>query len=263
MAQRRMLSKRISQSKKVNSLSIKAQIVWTWTIPWLDDYGCYEADCEDIKTEVFPKNKSIGIQDINNALSEEEKIGLIKIFRLKGKEYQKYNNFEDFQTLKTDRPKKSDIKGYYEGMELNGIQKYPKEPSGSPEVKLREVKLSKDIWSNFNSFWKVYPKKKAKEDAFKAFNKINPDKYLLDRILAAILASMKSDEWLKDNGKFIPHPATWLNGKRWKDEQTELSSISNKEQVEFDRRDKRTLEQKKSDAEKLSKLATGILKKIK
>jgi DNA replication protein DnaC len=27
-----------------------------------------------------------------------------------------------------------------------------------------------------------------------------------------------STEWLKDGGQFIPHPATWLNGRRWEDE---------------------------------------------
>lgn len=143
MAQRRMLARRISQSKKVNRLSLKAQLVWTWIIPWLDDYGCYEADAEDIKTEVFPKNPNITIKDISNALLEEQEIGLIKIFGANSKTYQKYNNFENFQTLKTDRPKKSDIIGYYEGMELDGIQRNPKEPSGSPEVKLSKVKLSK------------------------------------------------------------------------------------------------------------------------
>ena len=143
MAQRRMLSRRLSQSKRVNHLSLKAQIVWTWIIPWLDDYGCYDADAEDIKTEVFPKNTNITVKDISNALLEEEEIGLIKVFNVNGKIYQKYDNFETFQTLKTDRPKKSDIPGYYEGMELNGNQGNPAESSGSPEVKLSKVKLSK------------------------------------------------------------------------------------------------------------------------
>ena len=30
-----------------------------------------------------------------------------------------------------------------------------------------------------------------------------------------------SDEWKRDGGRFIPHPATWLNGKRWEDEVSE------------------------------------------
>jgi len=28
----------------------------------------------------------------------------------------------------------------------------------------------------------------------------------------------KSPEWTKDNGKYIPYPATWLNAKGWEDE---------------------------------------------
>ena len=27
-----------------------------------------------------------------------------------------------------------------------------------------------------------------------------------------------SDQWLRDNGQFIPHPQTWLNQRRWEDE---------------------------------------------
>ena len=25
----------------------------------------------------------------------------------------------------------------------------------------------------------------------------------------------RSDQWTKDGGQFVPHPATWLNQKRW------------------------------------------------
>lgn len=27
-----------------------------------------------------------------------------------------------------------------------------------------------------------------------------------------------SKDWLKDNGQYIPYPSTWLNQKRWEDE---------------------------------------------
>ena len=30
----------------------------------------------------------------------------------------------------------------------------------------------------------------------------------------------QSAQWSKDNGQFIPHPTTWLNGKRWEDQIT-------------------------------------------
>lgn len=108
MAQRRMLSRRISQSKKVNALSLKAQLVWTWTHPFLDDYGRYTADPEDIKTEVFPKNKKISVNDIKNALAEEYGIGLIILYLVEDKPYQQYTKFEDHQTFRSDRERKAE-----------------------------------------------------------------------------------------------------------------------------------------------------------
>jgi DNA replication protein DnaC len=72
----------------------------------------------------------------------------------------------------------------------------------------------------FDQFWSAYPKKKAKQDALKAWKKITPipDQTFLDTILAALKAAKASEEWTKDGGKFIPYPATWLNGRRWEDE---------------------------------------------
>lgn len=72
----------------------------------------------------------------------------------------------------------------------------------------------------FDLFWSAYPKKKAKGDAEKAWAKVKPDHALAELIIAAVLAQKLSDDWTKDGGKFIPHPATWLNAKRWEDEVT-------------------------------------------
>ena len=37
--------------------------------------------------------------------------------------------------------------------------------------------------------------------------------------LLEILAQHKRlEQWIKDNGQFIPHAATWLRNKRWEDE---------------------------------------------
>ena len=40
----------------------------------------------------------------------------------------------------------------------------------------------------------------------------------LEVLLTAIEKQKESAQWSKDNGQFIPHPTTWLNGKRWEDE---------------------------------------------
>jgi hypothetical protein len=70
----------------------------------------------------------------------------------------------------------------------------------------------------FDDFWLSYPKKKAKGDAEKAWSKINPSEHLINKILSAVQRAKTSEDWLKDSGQFIPHPATWLNRKGWEDE---------------------------------------------
>ena len=68
----------------------------------------------------------------------------------------------------------------------------------------------------FNQFWAAYPRKTAKQDAVKAFAKLNATPELLEIMLKAIEKQMVSHQW--SDPQYIPHPATWLNGHRWEDE---------------------------------------------
>ncbi len=70
----------------------------------------------------------------------------------------------------------------------------------------------------FGLFWGIYPKKKSRGQAEKAFKKINPDEQLLATMIAKIEQAKKSEQWLKNGGQYIPYPATWLNAKGWEDE---------------------------------------------
>ncbi len=74
-----------------------------------------------------------------------------------------------------------------------------------------------DFERSFNIFWPVYPRKVAKRRALRAWLKIKPDEELVSRIIDAVKAHAKTDQWTKDNGQYIPHPATWLNGEQWND----------------------------------------------
>ncbi len=74
--------------------------------------------------------------------------------------------------------------------------------------------------ADFDAFWQAYPYKTAKKAALKAWRNAK-DKPPLADLLAAIAAQRKSQAWTKDGGKFIPHPATWLNQGRWDDKPVE------------------------------------------
>ena len=70
---------------------------------------------------------------------------------------------------------------------------------------------------SFDEFWAAYPKKVGKADARKVFAKAIKT-VDLDTMLNAISVQKGSDQWSRDNGKYIPNPSTWLNQGRWDDE---------------------------------------------
>jgi hypothetical protein len=69
----------------------------------------------------------------------------------------------------------------------------------------------------FNTFWNAYPKKKGLSKAYKTFLTLPIDSNKLDDILQAIDISLSSEQWQKENGRFIPEPANWLINERWND----------------------------------------------
>jgi hypothetical protein len=71
----------------------------------------------------------------------------------------------------------------------------------------------------FGEFWAPYPRKVAKAKALAAWIKINPSEDLIRIIAAAIL--WQRDVFLARDPELRPHPATWLNQRRWEDEKPE------------------------------------------
>lgn len=69
--------------------------------------------------------------------------------------------------------------------------------------------------SDFELFWKAYPKKVAKAEAIKSYNKklkVLPE---INKHIEIIKNWCNTEQWKKN---FIPNPTTWLNQERWNDE---------------------------------------------
>ncbi len=77
---------------------------------------------------------------------------------------------------------------------------------------------AKRLEDAFETFWSLYPYKITKKKALESWMRIGPDEELCQNITAALERAIKSPQWLKDNGQFIPYPTTWLNQERWNDE---------------------------------------------
>lgn len=70
----------------------------------------------------------------------------------------------------------------------------------------------------FQAFWAQYPRKQNKQEARQVWEKLKPAPPLQAEILTAIAAQRQSDQWVKEGGRYIPLPSTWLHNRRWEDE---------------------------------------------
>lgn len=70
----------------------------------------------------------------------------------------------------------------------------------------------------FAEFYAAYPRKAARPAALKAFTAIDPKPDTLRAMLAAIRAQGLADRCDAGEDRFVPYPATWLNGRRWEDQ---------------------------------------------
>ena len=85
--------------------------------------------------------------------------------------------------------------------------------------------VSDGFLDNFDGFWAIYPRRQAKKEAQKAWAKIKPDAALAQRIIESVKCWKSSPEWQKSDGRFIPYPASFLNGRRWEDELPPTSPV--------------------------------------
>jgi hypothetical protein len=86
-----------------------------------------------------------------------------------------------------------------------------------PSLNRQEPSCSKSAPVGFDEFYKDYPRKVGKAAAVKAF-KAAKAQAVLKVILGDIQRRITSGEWSTEKIQFIPHPSTYLNGRRWEDE---------------------------------------------
>ena len=69
---------------------------------------------------------------------------------------------------------------------------------------------------DFEAFWRIYPRGEGKAEAFEQWRKIT-DLPPVNELLAIIEQHKKTQAWIDQNGKFIPHCQRWLSKRRWED----------------------------------------------
>jgi len=170
-------------------------------------------------------------------LSDAEFGALVKLWLLASQLNNKIPNDSAWIQKKASLSQKPNIDKYLQLDFLQVCDSVPDRTSSYdsvPRVEKSRVEKSREEKKNtcaltcagvsekFERFWSAYPKKKSKDAALKAFKKRNPDDTLFEEIMTGLEKAKQSSDWLKEGGRFIPHPATWLNAGGWMDEEAEI-----------------------------------------
>jgi hypothetical protein len=68
--------------------------------------------------------------------------------------------------------------------------------------------------TQFDAFWAAYPRRVNKDGALKSWHAQGCDKVAPD--IQRDIAS-RMDDWQRDGGKYVPHPTTYINQRRWEE----------------------------------------------
>ena len=129
---------------------------------------------------------------------------------------------EAFRTSGKDGTRGEEVQESQEALWTNGKAETQDEGAQEAQEVLRtsgKVGMQgKGVQEAFERFWTAYPRKVGKGRAEKLFVWLKPDHRLLDTMLTAIEQAKGSEQWQRDQGRYIPNPSTWLGQRRWEDE---------------------------------------------
>lgn len=181
--------------------------------------------CKGFNEEIFSKfNKDENGNYFNKRLEDE--IDRRKKYSESRRNNRKKKDSEE-KNKTYDKDMKNICNSYEEHMETETVTitkneieiKEDKDRDCQGEGK-EEIVL--ELWeSQFNQFYAQYPRKLKKQETKKWFKKNKPSNELFNTMMNSLEQFRASTGWQKDGGKYIPHPSTWLNQKRWEDEDIE------------------------------------------
>lgn len=196
------------------------------TVAFAFDVARVELDIVNRRYEEVCEKRRIagsmgGLAKVANASKCKQKVA-------KGSKSSKTYHKKREDKIREDK-KRKDNDNYIDNDILNNnpIEESNIEIIAKENPKEKIISLSE---KRFEEFWSLYPRKEGKGAARKKWEQIKPDSELFDKIINAVQENInRNPQWKRDNGQFIPHPATWLNQGRWDDD---ISSLKNTHSIE-------------------------------
>lgn len=219
----RILREGILTSPRIARLGWAEEVFYRRLMSVVDDFGRYYGDQGMLRAACYPRQLSkVSDSDIGKWLTALVEAALVSLYRAEDREW--YIELLDFR--QQVRAKESRFPHRQSGCAADAKQT-PSTGEASAHLDVFvDVDVSPrkrggsvhDFPPGFEALWAEYPRKVGKGDAAKAFAKLKPDADLQSTMLAAVKRQRESEQWKRDGGQFVPHMATWINGRRWLDE---------------------------------------------
>jgi hypothetical protein len=221
MARSRMIKPEFWDDEKLAKVSRDARLTYIGLWNFCDDYGTTKANSLWLKSRIFPFDEKIALKDFERWISELIEIKRIFKFSENGDNFYYLPNFLKHQVInrpsKTRYPEPSvEILSY--SLKAHGVLTDEVEVELEREKKEKEKEKASQADIDFEKFYNSYPKKVGRIKAENVWKKTKSKMPPIEKIISKIEELKKSDQWTKDGGEFIPHPATWLNRGGWDDE---------------------------------------------
>ncbi len=241
------LLKSYPDSVKINSVSEKAENLFTRLIAQADDADHYYGEAAMVLGKLFTQrmcNGEVDLASVQDRIDELANARLIGIYVADGRRYIEILNRRN--ELRIDRkhdlrfPKRvgelsvPDTARIRDGKEPDTVSYSTRPDSTRPDPKpLPAVAGANDLPPGFVEFWKNWPRhfrKQGRKNCLKLW-KTHKLEAISARVVEVLLRFKTSFDWTKDDGQWIPFPMTWLNRTPWETADEDMPDIDVKPQL--------------------------------
>ena len=229
------------QKREFRGIWIPKEIYLNKSLNWNEKILLIEIDSLDNEQGCFSSNKHfaefLGVTEraVTGMIAKLKKLGYISQSSFDGRRRVLHSNVKICLSAQNGCSGQSGSKlpctpeaGFQQNNPVNNISNNieNKDTPLPPREGEQKKDSGKAIMGRFEVFYKAYPKHKSRGDAEKAWKTLKPDDKKLAEIMDGLERAKCSPDWKKENGRFIPYPASWLRAKGWEDEQNTGSSVS-------------------------------------
>ena len=219
-------------SRKLRRCPVWIRREYPYLYPLADCNGSFELDIPVILGKLKPNRPDLSFRKLRLIFDTFLKEGLLFLWAEHAREYghwtgservgrlprlsRRSNKYE--KRLAPPMPQKSYGK-YLQRFGATLFVSAPDAVGNQARATAKATDRAKETPLGFDRFWNAYPRKVGKPAAIRTWKKTwsKPNLVASDGIMTGLERWKQTEQWQKEEGRYIPYPATFLNQRRWED----------------------------------------------